>query len=114
MLITEHTLQRSQRAQLMHWALPSAHDVQTLLGIGVTDGVIRMQLQAEPRESTTKFDQKPPGIRSVLESRDNVIIKTHEVHISSDVSLSPVLGPQVKRLTRPSISDGQTWTAFRP
>ena len=36
MPITEHPLHRSQRALLTHWAPPLGHDVQALLGIGMT------------------------------------------------------------------------------
>ena len=58
--------------------------------------LVGMQLQPEPRESLAQLGQKLIGILTMLESRHEVVSKTHNDHIAVSMLPSPSLNPQVE------------------
>ena len=62
--------------------------------------LLGVQLQAELREPLAQLRQEPLGLRSVLESHDEVVREPHDDHVAARLLLPPPLDPEVEHVVQ--------------
>src|SRR2546425_935276 len=73
--------------------------------------LLRVQLQAELRESFTQLREEPLGVRPVLEPHDEVVRVPHDNHVAVGVRLPPPLSPEVEHVVQVHVGQERRYAA---
>ena len=69
---------------------------------------VRVQGQAEPRESVAQFRETLLGVVSMLEAHDEIIGEPHDDHVAVRLPLAPSMDPKVEDVVQVEIGQERT------